>query len=395
MNLKDVTISTAKGIGGVVSRLTHSIAMAPVAEDLYVQAKHILASKTVYTIDISSIRNDYGMTYVQKVFKNLPRTIEKRGNLQDDIGSAGSYYDAVKYHGCPVIISVSCACGSVKLITANTEKCRKALDVFAEKLRQKASTAMTNNGNVWVTLQYGHPTFHNARSKRSFDTVFLPAETKSTILDEIRKFMENKEWYTKHNLPYHYGMLLYGPPGTGKSSIISCIANEFGFVPYYIHPSDIGEFIRNADDLSDTFSENSELKLIVIEDIDSCDFLNPLSEDGDKNDRKQYAKLTSDFLNAMDGTRCLENVLWLFTTNHIETLDPAIIRPGRVDRKLNIDYVCPESFKEFIEYHFHKDIDCDYVVPNTTFAEVQTDVMSGKGLEYICKKYTTKKVMGD
>ena len=145
-----------------------------------------------------------------------------------------------------------------------------------------------------------------------------------------------------------------------------------------------------------------EATSIVVEDVDSCQFLTVETEtkkkkslNGDFNDCDdsvpyEYIRMNnymSDFLNLMDGSTCLENVLWVFTTNYIEKIEPSLIRSGRIDKKFLIDYATPETFKEFLKYHFNKDIDDIKLKDKTSFAEVQTDVMSGMTAEQIIDKY--------
>lgn len=95
--------------------------------------------------------------------------------------------------------------------------------------------------------------------KRGFDTVYLPSKIENEIKHNIHKFFDNKDLYTKHGIPYHYGMILYGPPGTGKTSIVKAIASEFDLDIFLIDPlkTDITKIKKGA-----------KTKLLVIEDID-------------------------------------------------------------------------------------------------------------------------------
>lgn len=95
--------------------------------------------------------------------------------------------------------------------------------------------------------------------KRGFDTVYLSSKIEKEIKHNIHKFFNNKDLYTKHGIPYHYGMILYGPPGTGKTSIIKAIASEFDLDISLIDPLKI--------DIT-KIKKGAKTKLLVIEDID-------------------------------------------------------------------------------------------------------------------------------
>lgn len=95
--------------------------------------------------------------------------------------------------------------------------------------------------------------------KRGFDTVYLSSKIENEIKHNIHKFFDNKDLYTKHGIPYHYGMILYGPPGTGKTSIIKAIASEFDLDISLIDPLKI--------DIT-KIKKGTKTKLLVIEDID-------------------------------------------------------------------------------------------------------------------------------
>ena len=91
----------------------------------------------------------------------------------------------------------------------------------------------------------------------------------------------------------------------------------------------------------------------------------------------------------MDGINAPQNVVYVFTTNHIEKLDPALIRPGRIDLTLKVDYATNETFSKFLMFHYKRSLPYGKtVVPNLTFAAVQTDVMMDATFEDIIDKYT-------
>jgi mitochondrial chaperone BCS1 len=121
-------------------------------------------------------------------------------------------------------------------------------------------------------------------------------------------------------IPYKRSYLFYGPPGTGKSSLAQAVAAEIMFSICFVNCSDrINDF--NFNKLLNTAPKQS---IILVEDVDSI-----FSErkNADHNNQLTF----SGFLNAIDGVRSQEGRIIIMTTNYKERLDPALLRPGRVD----------------------------------------------------------------
>jgi hypothetical protein len=93
-------------------------------------------------------------------------------------------------------------------------------------------------------------------------------------------------------------------------------------------------------------------------------------------------------LNTIDGIGAPTNTIFIFTTNHVEKLDPALIRPGRIDLKLEIKPVCVETFTQFMKKHYGEDVSIPKdlkIKSGISFAELQTMVMGKKTPEEIIK----------
>lgn len=372
-----------------------------IVNDLGNQIKDIVVGKALYTVDVSKIRQRFGLNPFRKIFRNLPKAIRNDDVDCDGAYDQSSYYGFLMYKGIPVILKVQKRFKQAVICTPSTKNGKLLLDEFAIRLCKMAERAEFRGKDVWYSFEnYGDVRCHNNRSKRTFDDVFVPDKVKDDILSSITDFTNNKAWFKKHNIPYHFGLMLYGPPGTGKSSIIASVANYFNFVPYYITPDSIIDVLRDQSKYIEDFAETDHLKMVIIEDIDSIDFVcecNPYEEGtvdyddyelGKRN--KRAVRQLSDFLNLIDGSKCMENVIWIMTTNHIDAINKSIIRPGRIDKSILVDYVCPETMKEFIKYHYDTVPEIDFVRPELSFAEVQVDVMRGKDMQYILDKYCSK-----
>lgn len=129
-------------------------------------------------------------------------------------------------------------------------------------------------------------------------------------------------------IPYRRGYLLYGPPGTGKSSFIMALA---GALDYNICIINLSENIMTDDRLQYLFSVVPERSFILLEDIDAA-FASRSQPTSQQQGAAASQKVTfSGLLNAIDGIASSEERIIFMTTNHIERLDPALLRPGRVD----------------------------------------------------------------
>jgi chaperone BCS1 len=182
--------------------------------------------------------------------------------------------------------------------------------------------------------------FVQAYTPRLLDSVVLKPGEKEDLLQDVKKFLGSRNRYRQLGVPYHRGYLLYGPPGTGKTSLVSGLAARFGMSIYAVN---LTEF--NDRTLKTAINEVPPNSVILFEDIDCMKAGNrrsgseesarkPVgsSEKSDGGDR--YGVTLSGLLNVLDGFHAPENVLFVMTTNQIEVLDPALLRPGRIDYKL-------------------------------------------------------------
>jgi chaperone BCS1 len=183
--------------------------------------------------------------------------------------------------------------------------------------------------------------------------------------------------------------MLHGNPGTGKSSVVQAIINLIDCDVYYIPGDKLSEAVVNEEWLR--FAPKDRMRVVVIEDLDTCRFTLERSTDKDENAFRNVQIATiGTFLNMIDGFGNNDKVIYIFTTNHLDKLDPAIIRPGRVDLCLEIDYINEETFKKFCRFHYQTEPEHINVRDKLTFAELQVKVMEGYTLEQLCE-YVKKK----
>jgi mitochondrial chaperone BCS1 len=173
---------------------------------------------------------------------------------------------------------------------------------------------------------------------RLLDSVILQAGEKEHLLQDTENFRKSKRRYSLLGVPYHRGYLFYGPPGTGKTSLVSALAANFGLAIYAINLA-----VFNDRSLMNAVNQVSPNSVLLFEDIDCMKGSNArvpsnaLAHDGmQSHDEKENVAdrngvTLSGLLNVLDGFYAPTNVLFMMTTNRIETLDEALLRPGRID----------------------------------------------------------------
>lgn len=185
------------------------------------------------------------------------------------------------------------------------------------------TTIYTSWGTEWKP--FGDP-----KRKRPLDSVVLEEGVKERIVEDVRTFLEARDWYLDRGIPYRRGYLLYGPPGTGKSSFIQALAGELDFNIAMLNVSERG---LTDDRLAHLLSIIPKRTVVLLEDADAA-FVN--RQQSDEHGYRGATVTFSGLLNALDGVASAEERIIFLTTNHVERLDEALIRPGRVDMTVRL-----------------------------------------------------------
>ena len=203
-------------------------------------------------------------------------------------------------------------------------------DLFREAyhLAQRSTEGKTV---VYTSRSMDWAPFGEPRRKRPLESVILDKGVKERILGDVRDFLASEVWYHNRGIPYRRGYLLHGTPGSGKSSFVQALAAE---LDYNIAVLNLSERGLTDDRLNHLLSVVPRCTLVLLEDADSAFSNRRVQTD---NDGYRGANVTfSGLLNALDGVSSAEERLLFLTTNHVESLDAALVRPGRVDMTVEI-----------------------------------------------------------
>ncbi|KAK0367854.1 mitochondrial chaperone bcs1 [Colletotrichum limetticola] len=191
------------------------------------------------------------------------------------------------------------------------------------------------------------------RQIRPIQTVIMKEELKQTLLDDIRAFLDpnSRTWYADRGIPYRRGYLLYGRPGTGKSSFSMSVAGCFGLDIYVVSLTNI-----NNMRLSALFADLPQRCVVLLEDVDVVGTTRARDADNNKSDLgidisqsppKPHRPLSlSRLLNVLNSVASQDSRVLIITTNHIKHLDNALIRPGRVDKKIEFGLADAEVIRK-------------------------------------------------
>ncbi|KAJ7766515.1 P-loop containing nucleoside triphosphate hydrolase protein [Mycena maculata] len=266
------------------------------------------------------------------------------------------------------------------------------LTVFTRKLSvlselvEEAHRGYQHKIKPYVTIfladspSFGGSFLWNVKRKphRPIESIILPDGILDDLISDAKGFFASEAWYHRAGIPHRRGYLLYGPPGTGKSSTIHAIAGELNL--------EIHSFSLSSTFVDDAFLQRAtatipKRSIVLVEDID-CAL--PSRDDDDDSDagspvRREHQPRNgvtlSGLLNMIDGIGSEEGKLFFATTNHVDRLDSALMRPGRIDRRIRYTLATGAQARGLFERLF-RDAEVDMDSPGSTSVETKEEPQS-------------------
>lgn len=286
----------------------------------------------------------------------------------------------------------------------------------------------------------GEPTWMRcmARNPRPLSTVILNEKVKEDLVSDVADYLDpaTRRWYANRGIPYRRGYLLYGPPGTGKSSLSVSLAGHFNMNIYIVSLNGVA---ATEETLAVLFNDLPRRCIVLLEDIDtaglthtressssdknksgsgsdndsdtesesgssdSCEDEDSTKDgsddkkkaDGDKDNKDSSSSSSgsskkdkagrlslSGLLNILDGVASQEGRILIMTTNHVEKLDKALIRPGRVDMKVKFDRADRDMMEALFRSIFATlEGDSAQVTNNSSSKDVEAKIKSKEDIE--------------
>ena len=189
------------------------------------------------------------------------------------------------------------------------------------------------------------------KSKVLFRDVAGADEEKEELV-EIVEFLKNPAKFTKLGAKIPHGVLLMGPPGTGKTLLAKAVAGEAGVPFYSISGSDfvemyVGVGASRVRDLFET-ARKSPASIVFIDEIDAVGRHRGAGLGGGHDEREQTL---NQLLVEMDGFGSHDGIIVMAATNRPDILDPALLRPGRFDRQITVNYPDLKGREEILKVH--------------------------------------------
>ncbi len=217
--------------------------------------------------------------------------------------------------------------------------------LFFFMMRQAGGGTKINN--------FGKANIKNqASTKKTLFSDVAGADEEKQELEEIVDFLKNPKKYTDIGARIPKGVLLEGPPGTGKTLLARAVAGEAG-VPFFpISGSDfvemfVGVGASRVRDLFETAKKNAPA-IVFIDEIDAVGRHRGAGLGGGHDEREQTL---NQLLVEMDGFTGNEGIIVMAATNRKDILDPALLRPGRFDRQIMVNYPDIKGREEILKIH--------------------------------------------
>ena len=194
------------------------------------------------------------------------------------------------------------------------------------KLASEIDNTSDEKLRISITNKYSDWNTYSRIPVRRLNTVYMDERVKQRIMDDITDFLKSEAEYDAFGIPYKKTYLLTGVPGSGKTSLIKALCNE---IHYNLGIMSMSRDMDNAT-VQGSFRSLDPKTVLLLEDID-CLFEKRVSVE-------TQSFTFSNLLNILDGVLFKHGLIVFITTNHPEKLDPALLRQGRTDLIVELNY---------------------------------------------------------
>jgi hypothetical protein len=204
-------------------------------------------------------------------------------------------------------------------------KTRAGMEAAQRKLAEVRKEASRKKANPRLYLLSGWLSGNSIPLlPRPLDSVVLAEGQMERLIETFTNFLNSEQTYIERGIPWHLGVFLGGLPGTGKTSLARALASHFGLDLYYLP---LGS-ISGDQELTRQVSGIGERSVLLLEDIDVFKGVKDRAKNGTAE--KDSFSL-SGLLNVTDGVMTPHGLISILTSNHESVIDPALLRPGRID----------------------------------------------------------------
>ncbi|MCC7571009.1 AAA family ATPase [Candidatus Micrarchaeota archaeon] len=229
-------------------------------------------------------------------------------------------------------------------------------------------------------MQFGLKELTAAKEVESLDDVGNYEDVKEELKESITIPLLHKDLVEAYGIRPARGMLLFGPPGTGKTLIMTALAKEIDYGFFYVRSSSLtspafGVAAKNITNLFKTARQNQPC-ILFFDEIDSL---------GRKRENlsEHASKMLTSLLQEMDGFKDDEKIVIIGATNKPEVLDPALMRPGRIDKIIYMPPPNKEGRKKIFEIHTKK---LNVEKLNIEELASKTNGFSGADIKILCEE---------
>ncbi|KAJ6338301.1 hypothetical protein OIU76_007886 [Salix suchowensis] len=299
--------------------------------DESMQENHLYRKVSIYLSSLASIEDsDFTNLFTGKKTHDIVLHLDPNQVIDDYfLGARVSWINEVKN-------DTNC-CRTFVLKIRRADKRRilrpylQHIHITSDELEQKKKDVKLHinidtheHNRLWRSVPFKHPS--------TFDTIAMESDLKNKLRSDLESFLKAEQYYHRLGRAWKRSYLLYGPSGTGKSSFVAAMAN---FLGYDVYDIDLSRVLDDSD-LKTLLLQTTSKSVVLIEDLDR--FL---------MDKPTRVSL-SGVLNFMDGVLhacCADERIMVYTMNGKDHVDPAILRPGRIDVHIHFPLCDFSSFK--------------------------------------------------